>query len=154
MPDQTVKVYSMLNCTGGIAVMRNNPAARSFVLTAGLLFAAGAGAAGSAAFVPAAEARWGNVPDAPGVQIAPLQGDPGKGPSHFFHTANHYVTVLAGTVVLVVDGKEHRFGPGSYFSFAGKKTHATRCEAGTDCVLAMDVRGPWDVVPAAKAGAR
>jgi hypothetical protein len=25
--------------------------------------------------------------------------------------------------------------------------HATRCEAGAECVLAMDVRGKWDVVP-------
>ena len=119
-------------------------------------------AAGGAVFVPAADARWSPVPDAPGVQIAPLQGDPAKGPSHFLlkfaggfsaplhhHSANHYVTVVAGTLVLLVDGKEHKFGPGSYFAFSGKKKHATRCEAGADCVLAMDVRGRWNVVPEA-----
>jgi len=128
---------------------------------AGLLgFSSLALAADGAIFVPAAEARWANVPDAPGVQIAPLQGDPAKGPSHFLlkfaggfsapahhHTSNHYVAVVAGTLILVVDGKEHRFGPGSYFSFSGKKRHATRCDAGPDCVLAMDGRGKWDVVP-------
>jgi quercetin dioxygenase-like cupin family protein len=136
-------------------------AAKLFGFSALILLSPAAGAAGTAIFVPAAEVHWSNVADAPGVQIAPLQGDPGKGPSHFLlkfaggfsapahhHTANHYVTVVAGTLVLMVDGKEHRFGPGSYFSFSGKKLHATRCDAGTDCVLAMDVRGKWDVVPA------
>jgi len=140
---------------------------KSLTFAACLLLASGALAAGGPVLIPAADVRWSPVPDAPGVQIAPLQGDPGKGPSHFFlkfaggfsaplhhHTANHYVTVLAGTLVLVVDGKEHKFGPGSYFSFAGKKAHATRCEAGSDCTLAMDVRGPWDVVPVAKPGGR
>jgi len=143
--------------------MRNTIAARLFVFTACLQLTPGAGAADGTVFVPAAEARWSNVAGAPGVQIAPLQGDPGNGPSHFLlkfaggfsapvhhHTANHFVTVVAGTLVLAVDGKEQKLGAGSYFSFSGKKKHSTRCEAGPDCVLAMDVRGKWDVVPAAK----
>jgi quercetin dioxygenase-like cupin family protein len=129
--------------------------------------AVGAAKAGGATFVAAADIRWSDVPGTPGVQIAPLQGDPGKGPSHFLlkyaggfsapvhhHTADHFVTVVAGTVVLVVDGKEQKLGAGSYFSFSGKKQHATRCEAGPDCVLAMDVRGRWNVVPAAARAAR
>lgn len=119
--------------------------------------------AGDAVFVPAADVRWSDVPGTPGVQIAPLQGDPGKGPSHFFlkfaggfsapvhfHTANHYVTVVKGALILEVDGKAQKLAAGSYFSFSGKKKHATRCEAGADCVLAMDARGKWDVMPAAK----
>jgi quercetin dioxygenase-like cupin family protein len=140
--------------------MRNTLAT---LIAASAFASAPAQAAGGSVFIPAADARWGAVPDAPGVQIAPLQGDPARGPSHFLlkfaggfsaplhhHSANHYVTVLAGTLVLAVDGKEQKFGPGSYFSFSGKKKHATRCEAGADCVLAMDVRGRWDVVPEAK----
>lgn len=124
----------------------------------------GARAADGAVYILAADVRWSDVPGTPGVQIAPLQGDPGKGPSHFLlkfsggfsapvhhHTANHYVTVVAGTLVLTVDGKERKLGAGSYFSFSGKKRHATRCEAGPDCVLAMDARGKWDVVPAVMA---
>jgi quercetin dioxygenase-like cupin family protein len=139
---------------------------KSLTFAACLLLASGAFAAGGPVLMPATDVRWSPVPDAPGVQIRPCRATRARA-SHFFlkfaggfsaplhhHTANHYVTVVAGTVVLVVDGKEHRFGPGSYFSFAGKKTHATRCEAGADCVLAMDARGPWDVVPAAKAGGR
>lgn len=134
--------------------------ARSTVLAAACgLFATGALAGGGALFAPANDVRWQDVPGAKGVQIAALQGDPAKGPSHFLlkfapgfsapahhHSANHFVTVLSGTLVLDVDGKEHKLPAGSYFSFSGKKKHATRCEAGADCVLAMDVRGKWDVV--------
>jgi quercetin dioxygenase-like cupin family protein len=122
-------------------------------------------AAPGAVFVPAPDIRWSDVAGTPGAQIAPLQGDPGKGASHFLlkfaggfsaplhhHSANHFVNVVAGTLVLVVDGKEHKFGPGSYFSFSAKKQHATRCEAGPECVLAMDARGRWDVVPATRPG--
>lgn len=121
---------------------------------------------GGAVFVPAADVKWSDVPGSPGVQIAALRGNPGKGASHFLlkfaggfsapvhhHTADHYVTVVAGTLVLAVDGKDHKLPAGSYFSFSGKKPHATRCEAGADCVLALDARGKWDVVapkPAAK----
>lgn len=143
--------------------MRKMTATRSIGLAACLLLAPAAQAAGVAVFVPAAEVRWSDVAGTPGVQIAPLQGDPGKGPSHFLlkfaggfsaplhhHSANHFVNVVAGTLVLTVDGKERKFGPGSYFSLSGRKPHATRCEAGPDCVLAMDARGKWDVVPAAR----
>jgi quercetin dioxygenase-like cupin family protein len=73
-----------------------------------------------------------------------------RAPPAHHHTSNHFVTVVAGTLVLTVDGKEQKLVPGSYFSFSGRKTHATRCEAGPDCVLAMDVRGRWDVMPATK----
>jgi quercetin dioxygenase-like cupin family protein len=67
-------------------------------------------------------------------------------PAHH-HTADHFVTVVAGTLVLNVDGKDQRLPAGSFFTFSGQKVHATRCEAGTDCVLAVDSRGAWDVVP-------
>jgi hypothetical protein len=36
-----------------------------------------------------------------------------------------------------------------YFSFSGKKVHSTKCDAAADCVLAMDSRDEWDVVPEA-----
>ncbi len=125
-----------------------------------------AGAADKAAkvtgaeFMPTADIKWNEVPGMSGVQLAPLDGDPSTGPSHFFlkfvggfsapihhHTANHSVTVLSGTLVLTVDGKEHKLPAGSFVSFSNKTKHLTRCEAGPDCVLAMDVRGKWDIVP-------
>ena len=112
-----------------------------------------------AVFAPASDIKWSAVPGMQGVQIAPVEGDPAKGASHFFlkfapgfsapvhhHTANHSGTVVAGTLVLTVDGKEQKLPAGSFFAFSGKKKHATRCEAGGDCVLSMDVRGKWDVV--------
>jgi quercetin dioxygenase-like cupin family protein len=112
-----------------------------------------------ATLTPASALKWGDVPGFPGLQISVAQGDPTKGASHFFlkfakgfaapvhhHHADHYVTVLSGTLVLGVDGKETRLPPGSYFAFVGEKPHSTRCEAAADCVLAIDARGTWDVV--------
>jgi quercetin dioxygenase-like cupin family protein len=116
-------------------------------------------AADNAVLVPPSEIKWQDVPNAKGVQLAAMQGDPSKGASHFFlkfapgfsapvhhHSANHYGTVVSGTVVLSVDGQERKLPAGSYFAFTGKKPHATRCEAGADCVLSIDARGKWDVV--------
>jgi hypothetical protein len=112
-----------------------------------------------ALLVPAAEVKWGDVPGMTGVQMAPIDGDPAKGPSHFLlkfvggfaaplhhHSANHFVTVVAGTVVLTVDGKEQKLPAGSVFSFSNKTKHTTSCAAGADCVLSVDSRGKWDVV--------
>ena len=117
-------------------------------------------AAGNATLTPAGELKYADVPGMQGVKLAPAQGDPNKGASHFVvkfapgfsaplhhHSADHYVTVLAGTLVLVVDGKEHKLPAGSYFSFSGKKPHETKCDAGAECVLSIDARGKWDVVP-------
>jgi quercetin dioxygenase-like cupin family protein len=123
----------------------------------------GAFAADNAVFAPAGELKWNDVPDSKGVQLAVVQGDPAKGASHFFikfapgfsapvhhHSADHFVTVVKGTLVLAVDGKEQKLPAGSYFAFSKKKPHATRCEAGAECVLAVDARGKWDVVPQKK----
>ena len=63
------------------------------------------------------------------------------------HTADHYVTVVSGTLILIVDGKENKLPAGSYFSFTGKAKHETKCDAGAECVLFVDARGKWDVVP-------
>jgi quercetin dioxygenase-like cupin family protein len=82
-----------------------------------------------------------------------------KGASHFYlkyaggfaapvhhHSPDHYATTVSGNLVLVVDGKEHRLPPGSYFAFTGKAKHAGRCEGTEACVMFIDARGPWDVV--------
>jgi quercetin dioxygenase-like cupin family protein len=114
---------------------------------------------GRAVLIPASELQWKDVPGMRGVQTARVDGDPSRGPSHFFtklagghaaplhhHTADHFGTVVAGTLVLIVDGTEHKLPPGSYFAFTGQKKHATRCETGADCVFSTDARGKWDVV--------
>ena len=115
---------------------------------------------GSAVLMPAGSLKWSDVAGFPGVQMAVLQGNPDKGPHHSMlklpggftaplhhHTSDHYVAVVAGTIVFTVDGKETKLPAGSYFSFIGKKQHITKCEAGADCVLAVDSRGKWDVLP-------
>ena len=109
---------------------------------------------------PAADMKFTPVEGFPGLTMAVAEGDPAKGPSHFFikfpagfsaplhhHSADHFVTVISGTIVLNVDGKENKLGPGSYFAFSGKKQHTTRCEPGSECLLFADVRSPWDVIP-------
>lgn len=116
----------------------------------------------AATLMPAADLKWADVPNIPGIKIAVAAGDPNKGASQFYlkfdkgftagehhHTADHSGTVVAGTLVLTVDGKETRLPPGSYFAFNGKKVHATKCDPAADCILAMDAHGKWDVVPEA-----
>jgi quercetin dioxygenase-like cupin family protein len=63
------------------------------------------------------------------------------------HSPDHDVTTVAGNLVLVLDGKEQRLAPGSYFAFAGKAKHAARCEGSEDCMMFVHALGPWDVVP-------
>jgi quercetin dioxygenase-like cupin family protein len=137
------------------------------VVVAGLSFAPRAHAdkaekgkkATGAILVPAADVKWTDVPNMAGVQTFTVEGDPSKGPSHFLikfaagfaaplhhHTANHYVTVVSGTVTLAVDGKEQKLPAGSFFSFSDKTKHTTSCAAGAECVLSIDARGKWDVV--------
>lgn len=118
----------------------------------------------AATLVSDTELKWSDVPDVPGAKMASLHGDPAKGPSHFFlklpagfsvgmhfHNADHWVAVVSGTIVLVPEGGvEKRLPAGSGFGFTGKKKHTTACEAGTDCILFVDARAKWDVVPVAK----
>jgi len=140
--------------------------ALALVIVAGLsIISSQAGAAeskkgGAVVLMPADDIKWTDVPQFPGVKMAVVQGDANKGPFHALiklpagfmaplhhHTSDHYATVLSGTVVFTVDGKDTRLPAGSYFSFTGKKQHVTKCDAGSDCVVYNDVRGKWDVVP-------
>ena len=116
----------------------------------------------NAVLLPASDLKWSDVPKFPGVKMAVLDGDPAKGAHHSMlkfvggfaaplhhHSSDHYGTVVAGTLVLTVDGQDKKLPAGSYFSFKGKGKHMTKCEAGAECILSMDVRGKWDVVPEA-----
>jgi quercetin dioxygenase-like cupin family protein len=107
------------------------------------------------------ELKWIDAPNSPpGVKMAVLWGDPAKGahgaymklpagieaPLHH-HTADHRVGVMSGKITLTPEGEAAKtLGPGSYFSFTGKKRHTTKCDAGADCILFMTTAGPWDVV--------
>jgi len=111
-----------------------------------------------AVFAPAASLKWTGA-GVPGVATAVVDGDMAKGRSRFYlkydagfvapvhhHSPDHYVTTITGNLVLIVDDKEHRLAPGSYFAFLGKAKHAARCEGSEACVMFVDARGPWDVV--------
>jgi quercetin dioxygenase-like cupin family protein len=117
-------------------------------------------AAAKAVFTPSTQLEWVGA-GVPGVETAVVKGDMKRGASHFYlkyasgfvapvhhHSPDHFVTTVAGTLVLVVDGKEHRLPAGSYFALTGKAKHAARCEGSPDCVMFVDARGPWDVVVA------
>lgn len=119
----------------------------------------GASAGKGAVVVPAAKLAW-TAGAIPGVGTAVVAGDLATGPSRFYlkyaaglvtplhhHSADHFVTTVAGELVLVVDGVEHRLAPGSYFALTQKAAHVARCEGASDCVMFIDARGAWDVVP-------
>ena len=120
-----------------------------------------AGGKGVAVVKPRAELKW-TAGAIPGVSSATVDGDMAKGASRFFlkyaaglatpvhhHSADHSVTTVSGNLVLVLDGKETPVPPGSYFAFTGQAPHAARCVGSEDCVMFVEARGAWDVVPEA-----
>lgn len=113
----------------------------------------------NAKVTPLADLKWVDA-GIPGVSTASVDGDMKQGESHFYlryasgfvapvhyHSPDHFVVLVSGMLVLIVDGKEHRLEPGSSFSLHDKAHHAARCESGADCVMLVDARAPWDVVP-------
>jgi quercetin dioxygenase-like cupin family protein len=148
-------------------MLMNKKTVGGVVLAATMAVAMVAVAKPTATMVAVEELKWADVPGFAGLKMAVVEGDPTKGASHFFlkfdkgfaapdhhHTANHSGVVISGTLYLTVDGKEVKLAAGSYFSFNGKKPHATRCDAAADCVLKIEAKGKWDVVlPKAAKGA-
>ena len=116
-------------------------------------------AAGKAVLWAAGDLKWVDVPNSP-VKTAVLWGDPAKGahgalhkfPAGFevplhHHTADHHAVVVSGTAIMTPEGEAgKRLGPGSTFSFTGKKKHITKCDAASECVLFVDSAGPWDLL--------
>jgi len=126
---------------------------------AAIVTAAAHAGSGKAVVVSTADLQWKDA-GIPKVSISPVDGDMAKGPSHFYlkygaglvtpthhHSADHYVTTVSGTLVLTANGKEQKLTPGSYFAFTDKAVHSARCDGSEDCVMFVDARGPWDVVP-------
>jgi quercetin dioxygenase-like cupin family protein len=115
---------------------------------------------GKAFNVPAADLKWKDTPDNPGVQYAAVAGDPMKGAGKFFvklpsgfsvglhhHTADHFGVVISGTLVQNIDGQDVTMPAGSFLGFTGKKQHTTKCTDPAGCILFVDTHGKWDVVP-------
>lgn len=116
-----------------------------------------AAAEGSAIVMSKADLKWKDAGN--GISIAPVAGDMDKGPSRFFlkypvglvtpkhhHDADHYVTVVSGTITLTVEGKDHKLGPGSYFALTNKASHVAKVEGKSDAVFFIQADGPWNVV--------
>ena len=108
--------------------------------------------------VPSANLVWKDM-GIPGVQAAVVTGDMAKGPSRFFlkypvgfvtpahhHTPDHYVTLVSGTLLLTVDGKETKLEPGSFFVQTNKAVHVAKVVGDQPAVMFIQADGPWDVV--------
>lgn len=118
-----------------------------------------AAAEGATVVLPKAELKWKDMGN--GVAAAPVSGDMDKGPSRFFlkypvglvtplhhHDADHYATVVSGSITLSVGGKEHKLGPGAYFALTQKALHSAKVEGKTEAVFFIQADGPWNVVVA------
>jgi mannose-6-phosphate isomerase-like protein (cupin superfamily) len=107
--------------------------------------------------VPKADLKWKDMGN--GIAAAPVSGDMNKGPSRFFlkypvglvtpkhhHSADHYATVVSGTVTLTVGGKDYKLGPGSYFALTKKASHIAKVEGKEEAVFFIQADEPWNVV--------
>src|SRR5262245_61401132 len=107
-------VVSRLACSFAVAALSASYAA---VVAADAAAKPGVKPAGHALLVAAADMKWSDVPEFPGLKIAALHGDPNKGAAHFFikmpggfsapmhfHNADHWVAVVSGTLVLGPEG--------------------------------------------------
>lgn len=143
---------------GPIRILRT--AALATALATASMWAVGAG---KVVAVPKADLQWKDL-GVPGIAAAVVSGDMQKGPSRFFlkypvglvtpshhHSADHFVTVVSGTITLSANGKDHKLGPGSYFALTGKMPHVAKVEGNEEAVFFIQANGPWDVVfPKAK----
>jgi mannose-6-phosphate isomerase-like protein (cupin superfamily) len=128
------------------------------LVAAASLPALGAGESGGATMTAASDLQWKDM-GIPGVASATVSGDMEKGPSRFFlrypagfvtpahhHSADHYVTVVSGTITLTAGGKERKLGPGSYFALTGKASHVAKVEGGEPALFFIQADSAWDVV--------
>lgn len=127
---------------------------RAVLLAGAPLLAIGAG---PTAVVAKADLEWKDMGN--GIAAAPVSGDMEKGASRFFlrypvglvtpdhyHDADHYATVVSGTITLTVDGKDHKLGPGAYFALTDKAPHVAKVEGNEDVVFFIQADGAWNVV--------
>lgn len=133
----------------------------AILISAALIVAAPAAAvaADSAVMLTKSDLKWKDMGN--GIQAAPVSGDMEKGASRFFlkypvglvtpkhhHDADHYVTVVSGTITLTAEGKTRKLGPGSYFALTGKAAHVAKVEGKQPAVFFIQADAPWNVVMA------
>lgn len=113
--------------------------------------------AGPTVVMTKADLKWKDMGN--GITAAVVSGDMDKGESRFFlkypvglvtpnhhHDADHYVTVVSGTITLTVDGKDHRLEPGAYFALTNKAPHVAKVEGKEEAIFFIQADGPWNVV--------
>ena len=108
---------------------------------------------------PAAAIKWSDNPAFQGAKMAVLWGDPKKGAygalkkipagtttGMHTHTQDQRVIVLAGTVVLSIEGGAAKeLGAGSYAFVPGGVKHTGDCKAGADCTYFEEQPGASDI---------
>src|SRR3954463_4210494 len=110
----------------------------------------------NAVLLTANDLKWEEA-GRPGTWMALSEGDPSKGPAHFYlkydkgfagglhyHTHDHGGWILSGTVIIEINGKETRLPPGSFYFVKGKQAHIAKCDPSSECLMTVDVRGQWD----------
>ncbi len=113
--------------------------------------------AGPTVVMTKADLKWKDMGN--GVEAAPVSGDMEKGASRFFlkypvglvtprhhHSADHYATVVSGTITLTMGSKEYKLGPGAYFALTKKASHTAKVEGNEEAVFFIQADGPWNVV--------
>ena len=119
-------------------------------------------------FMPSADLKWVDDPNAPGVRFADVWGDHTKtgygafirfqaGFTSPLHTHSHAakLVVISGTLIQVPEGKpEVRLGPGSYLMQPGKTyRHVTKCDQASECLIFSESTGAFDLIPVEGAAA-
>jgi quercetin dioxygenase-like cupin family protein len=66
-------------------------------------------------------------------------------PAHH-HSPDHYGTIVSGTLLLTVDGKETKLEAGSFFALTNKAVHVAKVVGDQPAVMFIQADGPWDVV--------
>jgi len=103
--------------------------------------------------MPAEELRW-QATEFKGVAAAVLWGNPeneskggellkldsGLAFPHHKHTYDERVLIISGTFVFISEHREEtELQPGSYYYLPADVMHASRCSAGTQCLVYSEV---------------
>ena len=147
--------------------VRAHPSVPALILLATAFLARPASSAAAdavPAVMPAADLKWTDLDPvgAPGVKVATLWGDVGKGafgaffklPAGFaapLHTHTHEMklVMVSGTYIQAPKGKpEFRLGAGSYLQQpGGSYQHTTSCDQAAPCVFFVESDGAFDLIP-------
>jgi hypothetical protein len=151
------RLFAVCAAAVSFAALADEPAAKSAP--------AGAKAAPmkQAAFLSAADLKWGDVPPVfpKGAQMTVLHGDPSKKMQYavrlkmpdgykiapHWHTLDEQLTILQGTFVLhmgdSMDAPAHNLDAGAFHFLPGKMHHAA--EAKGETILELHAMGPFDI---------